>query len=41
MVVSHEIRLEIYDEENGYDDIYGDDRDEILQEMIDKELIIW
>ena len=39
-VLSDEIRLESYDEENGYDEIY-DDRDEILEKMIDRELISW
>ena len=40
-VLSDEIRLESYDEENGYEDIYGDDRDEILEEMISRDLISW
>ena len=40
-VLSDEIRLESYDEENGYEDIYGDDRDEILEEMINRDLISW
>ena len=40
-VLSDERRLESYDEENGYEDIYGDDRDTILEKMIDRELIIW
>lgn len=40
-VLSDEIRLESYDEENGYEDIYGDDRDTILEKMINRELIIW
>ena len=40
-VLSDEIRLESYDEENGYDEIFGDDRDTILEKMIDRELIIW
>ena len=39
-VLSDEIRLESYDEENGYEEIY-DDRDEILEEMISRELISW
>ena len=39
-VTSDEIRLESYDEENGYEEIY-DDRDEILEEMISRELISW
>ena len=39
-VTSDEIRLESYDEENGYEEIY-DDRDEILEEMISRELIMW
>ena len=40
-VLSDEIRLESYDEENGYEDIYGDDRDTILEKMISRELISW
>lgn len=40
-VLSDEIRLESYDEENGYEDIYGDDRDTILNKMEELELIIW
>ena len=40
-VLSDEIRLESYDEENGYEDIYGDDRDEILEEMINRDLVSW
>ena len=40
-VLSDEIRLESYDEENGYEDIYGDDRDTILEEMINRDLISW
>ena len=40
-VLSDEIRLESYDEENGYEDIYGDDRDTILEEMISRDLISW
>ena len=40
-VISDEIRLESYDEENGYEDIYGDDRDEILEEMIHRDLVSW
>ena len=40
-VLSDEIRLESYDEENGYEDIYGADRDTILEKMIDRELISW
>ena len=40
-VISDEIRLESYDEENGYEDIYGDDRDTILEEMISRDLISW
>ena len=40
-VLSDEIRLESYDEENGYDEIFGDDRDTILEEMINRDLISW
>ena len=40
-VLSDEIRLESYDEENGYEDIYGDDRDTILEKMISRDLISW
>ena len=39
-VLSDEIRLESYENEE-YEDIYGDDRDTILEKMIDRELIIW
>ena len=40
-VLSDEIRLESYDEENGYEDIYGDDKDTILEKMISRDLISW
>ena len=39
-VLSDEIRLESYENEE-YEEIYGDDRDTILEEMINRELIIW
>ena len=39
-VTSDEIRLESYDNEE-YDEIFGDDRDTILEKMINRELIIW
>ena len=39
-VLSDEIRLESYENEE-YEEIYGDDRDAILEEMINRELIIW
>ena len=39
-VTSDEIRLESYDNEE-YDEIYGDDRDTILEEMISRDLISW
>ena len=40
-VLSDEIRLESYDEENGYDEIFGDDRDTILEKMEELDLISW
>ena len=39
-VTSDEIRLESYDNEE-YDEIYGDDKDTILEEMINRDLISW
>ena len=39
-VLSDEIRLESYENEE-YEEIYGDDKDTILEEMINRELIIW
>ena len=39
-VLSDEIRLESYENEE-YEEIYGDDRDAILEKMIDRELISW
>ena len=39
-VLSDEIRLESYENEE-YEEIYGDDRDVILEEMINKDLISW
>ena len=39
-VTSDEIRLESYENEE-YEEIYGDDRDTILEEMINRELISW
>ena len=39
-VLSDEIRLESYENEE-YEEIYGDDRDAILEEMINRELIMW
>ena len=39
-VLSDEIRLESYENEE-YEEIYGDDRDTILEEMINRELIMW
>ena len=39
-VISDEIRLESYENEE-YDEIYGDEKDEILEEMINRELIMW
>ena len=38
--ISDEIRLESYENEE-YEEIFGDDRDTILEKMIDRELIIW
>lgn len=39
-VLSDEIRLESYENEE-YEEIFGDDRDTILEEMINRELIMW
>ena len=39
-VLSDEIRLESYENEE-YEEIYGDDRDIILEEMINRDLISW
>ena len=39
-VTSDEIRLESYENEE-YEEIYGDDRDTILEEMINRDLISW
>ena len=39
-VLSDEIRLESYKNEE-YEEIYGDDRDTILEEMISRDLISW
>ena len=39
-VLSDEIRLENYENEE-YEEIYGDDRDTILEEMISRDLISW
>ena len=39
-VLSDEIRLESYENEE-YEEIYGDDRDTILEEMISRDLISW
>ena len=39
-VLSDEIRLESYENEE-YEEIYGDDKDTILEEMINRELIMW
>ncbi len=39
-VLSDEIRLESYENEE-YEEIYGDDRDTILEEMINRDLIMW
>ena len=36
-VLSDEIRLESYENEE-YEEIYGDDKDEILEKMINREL---
>ena len=38
-VTSDEIRLESYDEE--YDEIYGDEKEQILEEMFNRGLISW
>ena len=38
-VMSDEIRLESYDEE--YDEIYGDEKEQILEEMFNRGLISW
>ena len=39
-VLSDEIRLESYENEE-YNEIFGDEKDEILEKMINRELIIW
>ena len=39
-VTSDEIRLESYENEE-YEEIYGDDKDTILEEMISRDLISW
>ena len=39
-VLSDEIRLESYENEE-YEEIYGDDRDTILEKMINRDLISW
>ena len=39
-VTSDEIRLESYENEE-YEEIYGDDRDAILEKMISRDLISW
>ena len=39
-VTSDEIRLESYENEE-YEEIYGDEKDEILEEMINRDLISW
>ena len=39
-VLSDEIRLESYENEE-YEEIYGDDKDTILEEMISRDLISW
>ena len=39
-VTSDEIRLESYENEE-YEEIYGDDKDTILEEIINRELIMW
>ena len=39
-VISDEIRLESYENEE-YEEIFGDEKDEILEEMINRELIMW
>ena len=39
-VTSDEIRLESYENEE-YEEIFGDDRDTILEEMINRDLISW
>ena len=39
-VLSDEIRLESYENEE-YEEIYGDDRDTILEEMINRDLVSW
>ena len=40
MVIRDEIRLESYENEE-YNEIFGDEKDEILEKMINRELIIW
>ena len=39
-VLSDEIRLESYENEE-YEEIYGDEKDEILEEMVNRDLISW
>lgn len=39
-IISDEIRLESYENEE-YDEIFGDKKDEILNKMIDRKLTIW
>ena len=39
-VLSDEIRLESYENEE-YEEIFGDEKDEILEEMINRDLISW
>lgn len=39
-VISDEIRLEVFENEE-YNEIFGDEKDAILEKMIDRELIIW
>ena len=39
-VISDEIRLESYENEE-YEEIYGDDKDTILEKMINRDLISW
>lgn len=39
-VLSDEIRLESYENEE-YNEIFGDEKDEILEEMINRDLISW
>ena len=39
-VMSDEIRLESYENEE-YDEIYGDEKEQILEEMFNRGLINW